>query len=139
MTYEVNTLNAISETLDGETIVINLKSGAYFSMNETGSRIWDSIVARRSMDSIVQSLLGSYTISKEDAEKAFVAFVTELQKNELVNEIPDTGDSPIEPAVAERKDFVAPHMNAYEDMREMLLADPIHDVAEVGWPTLKKE
>lgn len=139
MTYEVNTVNAISETLDGETIVINLKSGAYFSMNETGSRIWESIVARRSTDAIVQSLLANYTATKEEVEGTLASFVAELQKNELVSVAADASEPPVEAASTEKKDFVAPEIHAYEDMREMLLADPIHDVSEVGWPTLKKE
>jgi hypothetical protein len=37
----------------------------------------------------------------------------------------------------ERPPFTPPVLEVFADMRDLLLLDPIHDVAEVGWPTAK--
>jgi hypothetical protein len=39
--------------------------------------------------------------------------------------------------VDKKEAWVAPTIQRYEDMQAMLLADPIHDVDQSGWPTLK--
>jgi len=36
-----------------------------------------------------------------------------------------------------RQPFSAPVLNAYTDMEELLLLDPIHDVDQAGWPMPK--
>ena len=34
-TYSINASRAISENLDGETIIINLETGSYYSLNHS--------------------------------------------------------------------------------------------------------
>ena len=138
MTYGINAANAISETLDGETIVINLKSGNYYSLNETGSTVWDAIALKQEVDHIIDLLEARYAADRATIQDAVTTFLKNLEGNELIEESSPGDATPIE-AHASKKDFVAPTFEMYEDMREMLLADPIHDVAEVGWPNLKEE
>jgi hypothetical protein len=120
MNYEVNTQNAISETLDGETIIINLKSGNYYSMNKAGTAVWDAILARHSINP-----------SSENMSK----FINFLLQEDLILKSTETASS----SAFDDKEFVNPKIEKYEEMREMLLADPIHDVAEAGWPKLKDD
>ncbi len=120
MNYEINTQNAISETLDGETIIINLKSGNYYSMNKSGTAIWNSIIEHKSIN------LGNEKISN------FINFL-------LMEDLITPSINPSTPSPLEEKEFTDPKIEKYEEMREMLLADPIHDVAEVGWPKLKED
>jgi hypothetical protein len=43
--------------------------------------------------------------------------------------------SPTEPD-GKRSPFEAPRLDRYDDMRDLLLADPIHDADTAGWPNL---
>jgi hypothetical protein len=43
MRYRVNTPQVSSETIDGEAIIIDFISGAYFSTDKLGAIIWENI------------------------------------------------------------------------------------------------
>lgn len=135
--YQINSSKAISETLDGETIIINLENGNYYSMNETGSVLWNLVNSHASHSSILKHFLNVYAAPSTVVEKAINDLLTILKQDGLVLDDPigvDVASSPSSP----KKPFITPTIERYEDMQEMLLADPIHDVDEIGWPTLKK-
>jgi hypothetical protein len=116
--YMINSQKAISETLEGETIIINLETGTYYSMNPAGTALWNAIAAGRAIptnDPVISN------------------FLSILETDGLISEAETTGDS------ADASEFANPHIETYTDMQEMLLADPIHDVDQAGWPNMKKE
>ena len=120
-TYAVQDQKAISETLDGETIIINLETGSYYSMNADGTAVWNAIKKRELID-------GS-------SEKSIRDFISFLEREDLVAETESTPDA----VLADLNSAQNPHIEKYTDMQEMLLADPIHDVDQAGWPHMKKE
>ncbi len=137
MTYKTNDAKAISELLDGETIIINLENGNYYSMNETGSTLWQLLQDGAGIDGLTAALVAGYEVSDDVAAKDLRAFLDVLQADELI--VAETAETTPQAAPAqatERKPFEAPAIQKYEDMQEMLLADPIHDVDEQGWPVL---
>jgi hypothetical protein len=117
--FLVNSQKAISETIDGETIIINLDTGCYYSMNLHGTALWNALISGKA-------------ISTENPQVE--SFLALLLEDGLIIEIAQT-DSP----VADEKEFTEPKLDKYTDMQEMLLADPIHDVDTAGWPNLKKD
>lgn len=137
-TYAINTSRAISETLDGETIIINLESGTYYSMNETGSLVWSYLESGYSLDTIVECLLQQYEATPEIVEKAVLDLIALLEADQLIAQTDAPGiPLPLEEIDIPKKPFVVPVIEKYEDMQEMLLADPIHDVDTAGWPKRK--
>ena len=66
----------------------------------------------------------------------------ELQREELI--VPDQiqGSEPEKKAAMpvevdpeeERLGYVAPTLQKYSDMQDLLLIDPVHEVDETGWP-----
>ena len=116
-TYTVNTKKAISETLDNETIIINLETGCYYSMNPAGTAIWSALTNG--------TPIAINTPAVED-------FFNQLITDGLVSEVSANDNTPFT-ATEE------PKLEKYTDMQEMLLADPIHDVDTAGWPNLKKD
>ena len=141
-TYKIDSLRAISETLEGETIIINLENGNYYSMNETGSALWNQIGSGCSVDRIMADFVSNYDVDAETATKAINTLVESLLHDGLILETEPTEPSPSESTSENshpRKAFVAPAIERYEDMQEMILADPVHDVGAMGWPKLKKD
>lgn len=116
-TYSINANRAISENLDGETIIINLETGTYYSLNHDGSAVWEAMAQEAPID--------------ESAE-AVAKFIDFVKTEGLVAESASQN--------SEKAPFApggTPTIEAYRDMQEMLLADPIHDVDTAGWPKLK--
>jgi len=67
-------------------------------------------------------------------------FVGELLKHNLVVESNGTlsgAEDQMTWLSGTRQPFSAPVLNAYTDMEELLLLDPIHDVDQAGWPMPK--
>jgi hypothetical protein len=40
---------------------------------------------------------------------------------------------------AARQPYEAPALHKYNDMQDLLLLDPVHDVDETGWPNISPE
>lgn len=102
----------ISDTIDEMVIVINVNSGAYYSLTTIGGQIWSKI-----------------DVAKIDfSEQEFNSIKTMADEGLLVVD----GDI----ATTERIEF-SELGTKYMDMQGMLMGDPIHEVDEQGWPAMK--
>jgi len=142
--YRINTKSAVGEVIDGEAVIINLKSGEYFSADGAGAEIWCSIEDSLSIEEITNRLGMLYKGTSSDHKAAVLAFIAELLDNNLITESVATVESNSGSQVTEvtseieLKEFVAPILNSFSDMKDLLLLDPIHDVSEeAGWPVQK--
>ena len=136
-TYKINDGKVIHETLDGETIIINLENGNYYSTNASGAMIWDAIVAQYPIEQVVLSLENRYDVDPTELRRCVNEVIQFLQTENLIL-LAMNSELKNFPASAQTKEpFLKPIIEKYEDMQEMLLADPIHDVEAMGWPKLK--
>lgn len=133
---KINDQKVVSETVSGETIVINLETGTYYSLNETASFLWDNIMRKIRIDDLINLCERAYKDDSESVANSVRAFVEEMISEQLVSES-DEEPGAFLSEVATLKPFVPPKFEIYSDMQEMLLADPIHDVDATGWPKLK--
>jgi hypothetical protein len=129
----------ISETFDdGETIVVNLENGFYFSLNPVGGLIFDLLGSGQSLAATEAAIAARYEAEPHTIRTAISEFVNRLIEEGLLTEggSPDGEPSEGEPADAAvaRAPFDVPVLIAYTDMQDLLLADPIHDYDETGWP-----
>jgi Coenzyme PQQ synthesis protein D (PqqD) len=136
-TFEVNEPTVISETIDGETIIINLANGTYYSLKHAGAAIWAAIQQSASLAAIAATVRSSHDVDGHDVEHEISALVQRLVEEDLVR--PTVGDvSPpaaCAPSPKERlTPFLVPVLDKFTDMEAMLLLDPVHDVDEAGWP-----
>ncbi|MCX6714780.1 MAG: PqqD family protein [Candidatus Uhrbacteria bacterium] len=135
-TYRINDQKVINETLDGETIIINLENGNYYSMNTSGSVAWELLAKNHSLEQIVNAFLARYEANVDEIKQSLSDLTLFLLNEDLILET-DLTSTLLENPVTIKETFLTPKIEKYEDMQEMLLADPIHDVDAVGWPTLK--
>jgi hypothetical protein len=137
--FEVNEPTVISETIDGETIIINLATGTYYSLKHAGAVIWGAIQQSASLGAIAAMLRSSYEVNGHDIEHQISTLVQRLVEEDLVRRTFGRV-SPLEtciPLPEERlAHFVAPVLDKFTDMEAMLMLDPVHDVDEKGWPNL---
>lgn len=77
----------VSKSLEEETIILNLESGDYFSIPDTGLFIWKSLNGTRKLGSIIASLASKYGISASKANLEAMEFIKSLYSNGLVTEI----------------------------------------------------
>ena len=140
--FRVNTPTVTHEIIEGEAVIINLDTGNYYSLVETGSLIW-SLVDRGASASEVQNLIQQgFQGDAMNIDRGVHELLAQLQQENLIvpaDEAPAVDLTELEqilPATNghEKPQFNPPLLNKYSDMQELLLLDPIHDVDDAGWP-----
>lgn len=139
MSFKINVPQVVHETIDGETVIINLDSGNYYSLREVGAVIWNLIAQGADEAHIVEMLTQRYNGQPETMSQGVNALLTQLQAEQLITPQPsdETNAQPVhtEPEQTEKQDFVMPVLESFTDMQDLLLLDPIHEVdAAEGWP-----
>lgn len=135
--YEINAPAVVSEIIDGEAVIMHLKSGNYFSTGDSGGVIWNGLEKRLGGEALVKMLVAKYGLPTGDAADALARFITMLSSHDLIrvsangSGLPAGANMPVQ----EQAPFQAPVLNVFSDMKDLLLLDPIHDVDEAGWPT----
>ena len=135
--YEINAPAVVSEIIDGEAVIMHLKSGNYFSTSDSGGVIWHGLEKRLGAEALVQLLVAKYGLAANDASQTLDGFIATLSSHDLIRTA--AGDSQLaanaDIPVQARAPFQPPVLNVFSDMKDLLLLDPIHDVDEAGWPT----
>lgn len=141
--FAVDSSRIVHETIDGETILIDLRTGTYYSLTGCGSEIWALLVAGVPLDRAVGTLRERYPVEAEEAEKAVRKMADELVEEGLLVGSAN-GNAAAEPALPppslEAISFKAPVLQRFTDMEYFLLLDPVHEVDEAaGWPGPARE
>jgi coenzyme PQQ synthesis protein D (PqqD) len=135
--YRVNSPQVISETVGGETIIVNLASGHYFSLQGTAVDIWEGVERGEAAESIVLELEQRYEAGDGEIGAAVQKLLDEFAAAELlVADANGAGTVATASAqdVGERVPFVTPSFATFTDMQDIILLDPVHEVDTRGWP-----
>lgn len=137
MRYRVNSEQVISETAGGETIIVNLATGHYFTLQGTAVDVWEALQRDEPQANVVAELEGRYAAADGEIEEAVSQLLGELEAASLVvseNGGP-SGPAEVRPRFdGEREPFAPPGFTAYTDMQDIILLDPVHEVDPRGWP-----
>jgi len=136
MSGYVTNPQAMHETIDGETIVIDLSTGTYYSLRGSGSAIWSAVASGASVEAIIDRLETAYEASPGEIAAATEEFLSELEVEQLIARAngarPGTASPPALPET--RSPFEKPQLEKYEDMQDIIMLDPVHMVDDKGWP-----
>lgn len=137
--YRVNGPNVVHETVEREAIVIHLEHGTYYSLAEAAACVWDAVVRGGATSDAVAAVVAAYDVATETATPAVVALLDALVAEGLAaaDEAPSLPLPIVSSLDGSRRPWVAPELSRFTDMQELLLADPIHEVADAGWPHVK--
>lgn len=134
-TYHINTPAVVSELIDGELVIMNLETGAYYSAESVGASVWQWIEQGLGRSDMVPMVSSHFENVSGDFEADLDIFIAKLLENMLIKEGNDAAPrSDLPSAEGELKTYQTPDVMVYTDMKDMLLLDPIHDVDETGWP-----
>lgn len=141
---KVNAPNVVHETIDGETILLDLNTGNYYSLDGPGALIWEYIEKTGNWKKTIEILAAGNAAKKDEIAESVTAFVNELVDEKLLihgaSGNPDGDVSEIETGLKQAAaSYAALKVNKYSDMQDLLLLDPIHEVDEKGWPESKSD
>lgn len=105
--------HVISDALEGDRIVIDIQTGAYYTLTPAAADLWSQVAEQGAVE----------------ADDRLPVLVRLLDEGLLVA---DEAPSGVEAAPSESA------FTRYTDMEELLLVDPIHEVDNEGWPVFKR-
>jgi len=135
--YVVRSPAVVHETIDGEAVIINLESGAYFSAEGASAIAWQQIAGGASAADLIAVIGERYEGGAAEIETAVAQFVAQLSQEGLIRPAEPAEGAPAAapaPPPAAKPAFKELSLRIFTDLQELLLLDPIHDVDEVGWP-----
>ena len=139
--FAANHPAVVDEMIDGEAVVIDLRSGNYFSLVESAAVIWASLAARPTHDEVADYLGRVYDAEPEHCFGVSGAFLDLLVSEGLVVQVEpgaEPGEAPKIPAMA--GPLPEPRLEKFDDMQQLILLDPVHEIDEaVGWPRMRAE
>jgi hypothetical protein len=121
--------NVVHETIDGETVVINLTTGAYFSLEGAAAVTWERLIRGDAPERVAGELAAETGAAEPAVARAVISLHQDLYAAGLLQTAPAAAPPPADEV------FHMPSLQRYDDMREHLLVDPIHAVERgIGWP-----
>ncbi len=122
-----------AERMEGDVIAVNLHTGAYFSLSGTAADVWTVFATGAGFDECCAAL-----------DAAFATSVPRDQVSTLVSSCVEHGlFEPIEPREVavdslpddwQRGAWIEPRLEVFDDLKDLILVDPIHDASVLGWP-----
>lgn len=67
-----------------DRVLLHLEKGTYFTLNRSGSWVWDQIEEPRSFEFLVESLVGHFDVDPTSARADLEALVRDLRADALV-------------------------------------------------------
>lgn len=136
--FQVDTSQVVHETIDGETILIHLGTGTYYSIDGAGSEVWRWLAAGITSDALMALARARFAADPREVQSGIESLVADLLREGLLVEGPPNGPSAPPSPSDKRVPFVMPALQVYTDMQEFMLVDPLHEVDETtGWPHAK--
>ncbi|MGJ5675502.1 MAG: lasso peptide biosynthesis PqqD family chaperone [Nostochopsis sp.] len=72
--------------VDGEAVILNLKSGVYYGLNTVGASIWNLIQQPKTLSEIQDALLAEYEVEPEQCDREVLAILQQLEAQGLIEE-----------------------------------------------------
>lgn len=128
------------ERLDDEVIAIDLESGAYFALDDVAADCWSILAAGGTVDAAVDATVAGFGVSPDTARKDVERFVNDLLRVRLLAPIDQPPVAVVRPRAAKpTREYRAPTIERFDDLEELLVLDPIHEVDEAGWPVTRAD
>ncbi len=142
--YRTSGPAVVSDTVDNETIIVDLDSGTYYDLNHVGAAIWGLLVRGSTAAEVSADLVSRFGAEPQVAQRDVDGLLALLLEEGLLVAL-DGAEPPAAPVphsgnpangdVSPGLPYEAPVVNRHSDMQELLLLDPVHEVDETGWPS----
>ena len=70
--------------MDAKSVLLDLNSGSYYTLNELGNFIWGMLDGKRNAAQITEAVINSYEVDRDGASKDVGALIHRLKEEGLV-------------------------------------------------------
>ena len=76
--------DVLFQELQGEAVLLNLKSGVYFGLDPVGTRIWQLFAEHEVLSEVAQAVVAEYDVAVDKCSEDLLKLVNDLEKQELI-------------------------------------------------------
>lgn len=125
-----------NDTIDGETVLIDTEKGYLFLFTGIGPLLWQRLWSGISPGALVDEVKAHYG---ESAAEPTRTFLEALEAADMLRIDAPLDRSPA-PDLVWPSEFVAPALEQYDQIADIIAMDPIHEVdSSKGWPYRQEE
>ena len=136
--YNTYDNNIISDVFGEEVDLVNLETGDNYSLSNSASQIWIRLINQYSPTEIFADLIQIYQVDENDLISDINRFISQLLEAKMIKNESVAVKKPIDfNLTGILVNYTSPVVEAFSDMQEILLLDPVHDVDKAGWPISK--
>ena len=77
--------DALFQELDGEAVILDLKSSSYFGLDQVGVRLWQCLHENAELAPALDQLSAEFDVERKQLEEDIDTFLSELVEAELAN------------------------------------------------------
>lgn len=133
--FGIVSANVHHAEFDDEIVVINTLVGCYYSLRGAAVDVWLLAEGSASRNMMVDALAARYDGAREEIAAAIDRCLAELTRHGLIC-VASAADGSVSPVTRNgpRRALPEPLIECFDDLRDLLVLDPIHEVSEAGWP-----
>jgi PqqD family protein of HPr-rel-A system len=83
--------DVIGEILDGEAVLLHVKTGQYYTLNPSGTRIWQLIEHYGSLERIEQAFCSEFDVDATTAQADISELIARLESKGLLTTVKSVG------------------------------------------------
>lgn len=76
--------DCVETVVDEELVLMNVVSGVFYSLKDTGKRAWELLDDRHSFGALVGAMCSEYDVAEDVCRTELTALIGELQERNLV-------------------------------------------------------
>lgn len=130
---EIAAPHCVAQDFDGEIVVLNMATGNYFSLRDLGAVVWRDLAAGHPVETVA-----ALAAKSPGGPQTVLDFAAKARSEGLLRPAKHTAASLGQPEVAAALANGVPvtlTFEVHEDLRSLILLDPVHEVDQArGWP-----
>lgn len=139
--FQIQPRRVAADVVDDEVVIVDLETGSYYTTEGSGCDAWRLLAAGVSVGDTIATLRQRYDDS--DEIPGYVAsLLAVLTERGLLVAADATDGAPVDlgpvqgllAPLSDPQPFEAAEFVDFDDMKSLLLLDPVHDVDDRGWP-----
>jgi hypothetical protein len=80
--------DVVFEVVDGEAVLLNLRKGVYYGLNQTGTRVWQLLEDHHTRSALQRRLLEEFDVGARDVIDDLDGLLSQLLENGLIEGLP---------------------------------------------------
>jgi Coenzyme PQQ synthesis protein D (PqqD) len=125
----------VHDTIDGETVVVALETGTYYTITGSGVDMWSIVSGQAGFTDAIVCLQTRFPAQSDRIPAQFEEWLEQMLAEGLVQVRIGTDAPSASLAIDDSAPYELPGLVRFDDLQSLILLDPIHEAdVHAGWP-----